>query len=294
MLKALLKRLSPKFQHFTGTHELRKGNAIVQAAEHERLKAQIRTDTPGNVAADGYKVYSQTDEDGIIDAIFRRVPNQRIFVEIGVQNGVECNSLLLLLKGWRGVWIEGSEAYCRQVEQALGGRAFPPRFKIRQAFVRRDNVVEVVSDAMKFLKAQELDFFSMDIDGNDRHLLEELIDAGVRPKVICVEYNAKFPPPVAVTVRYEPDHVWDETDYMGSSLQSLVDLFVDCGYRLLTCNIPGINAFFIREDLADLFPPLPVERLYQPFRYYLSPIVPAQPPSLGYLRDELSRGRVRA
>lgn len=288
MLKAFLKRLSPKFQLFTGVHELRKGNAIAQGAEHERLKAQVRTEMPGNVAAEGYKVYSQTDEDGVIDAIFRAVPNQGLFVEIGVQNGVECNSLLLLLKGWRGVWVEGSETYCRQIEQALGGRAFPRRFKVRQAFVRRDNIVEVVSDAMAFLEAEELDFLSMDIDGNDRHLLEELVGAGVRPKVICVEYNAKFPPPVAVTVRYEPDHVWDETDYMGSSLQSLVDLFEPLGYRLLTCNVTGINAFFIREDFANLFPAFSVEQLYQPFRYYLSPIVPAQPPSLGYLRDRLS------
>lgn len=287
MLKSLFKRLSPKFQMFTGVHELRKGNVIAQAAEYDRLKAQLRATAPGNVALDGYKVYSQTDEDGIIDAVFKRLPNNRSFVEIGVQNGVECNSLLLLLKDWRGVWIEGSERYCAQIEAELGAREFPGRFRITSSFVRKDNIVELLRDAIAFLGVDELDFFSLDIDGNDRHVMEELIGAGVRPKLVCVEYNAKFPPPVAVTVRYAPDHVWDATDYMGSSLQSLVDLMVPLGYRLLTCNIPGINAFFIREDLAHLFPELPVEQLYQPFRYYLSPIQPAQPPSLGYLRERL-------
>lgn len=290
MLKKLFKRLSPKYQMFTGVHELRKGNAIVQAVEHERLKAELRAAQPENPAGHGYKVYSQTDEDGVIDRIFRRVPNRGTFVEIGVQSGVECNSLLLLLKGWRGVWIEGSAAYCRKIADDLGSAAFPPRFRVTNAFVRRDNIVQLVRDAMTFIEAEELDFFSLDIDGNDRHVLEELITSGLRPKVLCVEYNAKFPPPVAVTVRYDPNHVWDQTDYMGSSLQSFVDLLKPLGYRLLTCTVSGINAFFIRDDLAGLFPEYPVEQLYQPFRFYLSPIQPAQPPALSYLRDKLAEG----
>jgi hypothetical protein len=289
VLKALLKRLSPKFQMFTGVHELRKGSAIVQAAEYDRLKEAMRTGSPDNPALGGYKVYSQTDEDGIIDLIFSRVPSGGTFVEVGVQSGVECNSLLLLLKGWRGVWIEGSAEYCRKIASDLGAAAFPPSFKVANAFVRRDNIAALVGDSMAFLGVEELDFFSLDIDGNDRHVIEAVIGSGIRPKVLCVEYNAKFPPGVAVTVRYDPNHVWDATDYMGSSLQSLVDLLRPLGYRLLTCNIPGINAFFIRDDLGHLFPELPIDRLYQPFRYYLSPIQPAQPPSLAYLRDRLGK-----
>jgi hypothetical protein len=288
MLKSFFKRLSPKFQMFTGAHELRKATVIAQAQEYERLKAAVRAETPDNVALDGYKVYSQTDEDGIIDAIFRRVQGARSFVEIGVQDGTECNSLLLLLKDWRGVWIEGSETYVGEIERGLGGREFPGRFRATHSFVRTDNIVQLMRDAMAFVGVEELDFFSLDIDGNDRHVMEELLDrGGIRPKVLCVEYNAKFPPGVAVTVRYAPDHVWDQTDYMGSSLQSWVDLFAPRGYRLLTCNIPGINAFFVRDDLAHLFPELTLEQLYQPFRYYLSPIRPATPPSLGYLRERL-------
>src|SRR5687767_3992984 len=186
VLKALLKRLSPKFQMFTGAHELRKGNAIVQAAEYDRLRALMRTASPDNPALAGYKVYSQTDEDGIIDFIFSRIPNGRTFVEVGVQSGVECNSLLLLLKDWRGVWIEGSEAYCRKIASDLGASSFPPRFRVTNSFVHRDNIVALVKDALDFLGAEELDFFSLDIDGNDRHVMEALVDAGVRPKVLCV------------------------------------------------------------------------------------------------------------
>jgi hypothetical protein len=288
MVKSFFKRLSPHFQFFAGVHELRKGNAILQAVEYERLKQELRETSPENPALSGFKVYSQTDEDGIIAAIFRKIPHQGNFVEIGVQSGTECNSLLLLLQGWKGVWLEGSAKYVSAIHQALGGTDFPGRFRARQAFVSKENIVGLIEESQAFLNCEELDLLSVDIDGNDVHVLRELLSAGRRPKVICVEYNAKFPPGISVSVRYSPDHVWDLTDYMGSSLQVMVDGLSGFGYVLLTCNIPGINAFFIREDLADAFTIYPLEKLYQPARHYLSPMQPPQVPSLGYLRDVLA------
>ena len=290
MFKAAIKRLSTKYQMFTGLHEMRKGNAIVQAQEYARLRAELASRTPDSIALEGYKVYSQTDEDGIIDAIAKRIGGRRTFVEIGVQGGVECNSLLLLLKGWRGSWIEGSDNFVRSISRALEGASFPGKFRVTGSFVDSDNIGALVKAEMAFLDVDELDLLSIDIDGNDLHCLARCIDAGVRPRVLCVEYNAKFPPGVAVTIEYRPDHVWDETDYMGSSLQAFVDLLGPRGYRLIACNIPGINAFFVREDLAHHFPSLSLDQLYQPFRYFLSPITPAQPPSLSYLRAKLRQG----
>ena len=55
------------------------------------------------LARHGFKVYSQNDEDGIIEHIFREVGvKSRHFVEIGVGNGLTNNTLYLLLKGWTG------------------------------------------------------------------------------------------------------------------------------------------------------------------------------------------------
>lgn len=292
MLKAFMKKLSPLYQMFTGVHELRKGNAIEQAREYERLRAITAHKHPDNIAVHGFKVYSQTDEDGIIAEIFNRIPGNKTFVEIGVQTGVECNSMLLLLKDWRGVWIEGSEAYCRKMEKELGSRQFTNRFQILSSFVDRENIFDLLKSAMNFLAVDELDFFSLDIDGNDLHCLKQLIDKGIRPKAVCVEYNGKFPPGVSVTIRYSARHVWDETDYMGSSLQALVDMMEPRGYFLVTCNIPGINAFFVRQEYRSLFAELDIAALYQPYRFFLSPIVPPQPPSLSYLKtclDEAER-----
>lgn len=285
-----LKKLSPRYQLFTGAYELRKGTALAQVQEYERLKTDLRADTPNHLALHGYKVYSQNDEDGIIAEIFRRIGGNRTFLEIGIQTGVECNTLLLLLAGWRGVWVEGSAKYSAEIEQYLGKRSFPKRFKLAETFVKRSNIRSIYGEACEFLEVDELDFFSLDIDGNDLHVLETLMEGGARPRALCVEYHAKFPPPLSLTIEYSDDHVWSGSDYMGSSLQAFVDLLHPRGYRLVACNLVGVNAFFVHESVAASFDPLPVERLYQPYRWYLSPFPPAQPPSLAYLRDLLSRG----
>lgn len=289
MIKPLFKRLALPFQYWSGVHELRKGNAILQEQEYTRLKTNIAKTQPGNVALQGYKVYSQTDEDGIIASLFDRIPNNKRFVEIGVQTGIECNSLLLLLKGWKGSWIEGNAKACEIIASNLGAKSFDRHFRVTRSFVTVENIVELLKAEMEFTGAEDIDFFSLDIDGNDLHCMTRLLAEGVRPKVVCVEYQGKFPPPISVTIDYRPDHVWDGTDYMGSSLQAFVDLFSSHQYRLVTCNIPGINAFFVRSDFADLFPEIAVADLYQPYRPWLSPFVSGQPGSLGYLKRLLHK-----
>ena len=71
----------------------------------------------------GYKVFSQNQEDGMVAEVFRRIgTTSRRFIEFGVQDGLECNSTFLLMRGWRGAWIEGSAANRR-----CGAR----RFRVR-------------------------------------------------------------------------------------------------------------------------------------------------------------------
>src|SRR5699024_652937 len=110
--------------------------ALLQSAltqEADRLRGAIALALPGNPAADGYKTYSQSDEDGILESIFARLgEGGRSFAEFGCGNGLENNTHLLLLKGWRGVWIDGDP---RNV--AFMGEHLPlasPRLSIVEAF----------------------------------------------------------------------------------------------------------------------------------------------------------------
>ena len=89
----------------------------------------------------GFKTYSQSDEDGIIQEIFKRVgTGNRIFVEFGVESGVECNSVKLLVEGWRGLWLEGSATRITQIHKNFQTFLDERRLAVNEAFVAAENI----------------------------------------------------------------------------------------------------------------------------------------------------------
>lgn len=239
-----------------------RGSGYQAREEIERLLAPLRGD-PKRLEPYGFKVYSQQDEDGILEEIFRRLGVERgSFLEIGVEDGLECNTLYLIHKGWRGHWVEGDEKRRGAIE-AKFAPVLGRRLQVGFGFVTAANINQVLASA-----PADLDFLSIDVDGMDIYLLEALASS---PKVICVEYNAKFPPNLSKRPSYDPKFRWAGADYMGSSLLALTEAAEAKGYRLVATNITGANAFFVRADLAgDLFPePATAAALYNPPRYWL-------------------------
>jgi hypothetical protein len=53
---------------------------------------------------------------------------------------------------------------------------------------------------------------------------------------------------------YTPGFRWDSTTGYGASLAALEQLGREKGYRLAHTELAGVNAFFVREDLADGLP----------------------------------------
>jgi hypothetical protein len=249
-------------------------------AEIRGLRDGLKAAMPDNPAAHGFKVYSQFDEDGIIEEIFRRIGDGRTFVEIGCGNGLENNTHYLLLKGWSGTWVDGSEQNIAEIRQHLPANK---RLKIVGQIVDRENVRDLVP--------RELDLLSLDIDGNDLEVLTSIMTVS-SPKVICVEYNGKFPPPTSVSIRYDPSHTWAHDDYYGASLQAFVDLLE--GYKLVACGLSGANAFFVRKDVAGKFSDYPVGALYQPHRVHLIFLEAGAIPSYKFLANELARAPTTA
>jgi hypothetical protein len=216
----------------------------------------------------GFKVYSQHDEDGIIQEIFRRIgASSRTFIEFGVETGVECNTAKLLIEGWRGLWIEANPQACTAITSNFAEFLNDKRLTLRQSLVTAENINALMERAG--FKG-ETDLLSIDIDFND-YWVWKAIDV-VNPRAVVVEYNAGLRPPLSLTVPYQSNRAGDGTNFFGASLEALVRLGREKGYRIVGCNISGSNAFFVREDLcADHFlEPATAEEHYEPPRHFFS------------------------
>src|SRR5580704_3489295 len=85
-------------------------HTLTEIAFHQ-LQLAPRYQDRKRLLAFGFKCHSQSDEDGILTEIFRRIGvKARVFVEIGIETAIECNTAYLLLQGWSGIWIEASKS----------------------------------------------------------------------------------------------------------------------------------------------------------------------------------------
>ncbi|WP_426700426.1 hypothetical protein ACPPVV_13630 [Rhodanobacter sp. Col0626] len=265
-------------------HELNNEQTLLHQ-EYARIKESVSACTPENPALYGYKVYSQFDEDGIIAYIFSKLGlGDRIFVEIGCSDGLENNTHTLLLQGWRGAWIDADARKISYISKQLPDNR---RLVIKQAFVSVKNVGKIVSEALTALRTSSVDFLSVDIDGDDLNVLTTLLEDN-RPRVICAEYNAKFPPPINVAIQAKANKFWQGDDYQGASLMAFLEALRPLGYTLITCGLSGVNAFFVRDSDSVHFPHFTVEQLFQEPRYYLRRLASGHRPSLKFLADQMS------
>ncbi|WP_418119592.1 hypothetical protein [Variovorax sp. 350MFTsu5.1] len=234
------------------------------------LRSELARTMPDNIALQGWNSYAQCDEDGIIRACLERIKGRTemsgTFIEIGCGNGLENNTHQLLLDGYRGGWLDGNPRNIAFIAEQLGSLK-SDHLLVTEAFVAKETVRPLVAQFREHLGTADIDFFSFDLDGNDLHLMPLALQE-IAPKIICVEYNGKFPPPTNLAMAYVGDHQWAEDDYYGATLQAWVNLFQG-KYTLVSCNLSGVNAFFVRDDLVESFKIYPVDQLYQPCRYWL-------------------------
>jgi hypothetical protein len=234
-------------------------NARIICRNDTEYENRRRLEDPLYLERYGYKIYSQNDEDGIIEEIFNRIgTTDRRFIEFGVQNGLESNCHYLLFKGWTGLWIDGDRKFVQELQKLFDRPIKDKRLRIINAFITTENINRLIGKEIR----GELDLLSIDIDGND-YWIWEAVDC-INPRVVVIEYNAKFPPPAEWIMPYNLVHIWNGSDLHGASLKSLEKLGSTRGYQLVGTTMNGVNAFFVRKDLTkDLFPkPASAENLY--------------------------------
>ncbi|HEU5294219.1 MAG TPA: hypothetical protein VFU71_05485, partial [Burkholderiaceae bacterium] len=159
LIDTIRKRLRRRRERGADTARLAERFAQIERLLNER---QLRAAVDDAVArspllAYGLKVYSQNDEDGLIEEILRRcqLTAPGTFVELGVGDGTENNTLNLLLKGWRGVWLGG---------EPLALRPDGQRLRFRQCWIDRDNAPSLVRDELAAWGAEQPQVVSLDLD----------------------------------------------------------------------------------------------------------------------------------
>jgi len=213
-----------------------------------------------------FQSFSQNGEDGLIAEIFRRIgPGSRFFVECGVGEGLENNTVFLLRQGWKGAWIEGDGRCAQRIQAHLAVPLASGQLQFLREFVTAENINALFQ---RLNVPNEFDLLSLDIDRNTSHAWRALRQ--FRPRVVVIEYNATFPPHIAWEVPYAADRAWNRTTHFGASLKALEQLGQELGYALVGCDFSGTNAFFVRADLdlAGFAGPLTAEALYEPPRYW--------------------------
>lgn len=89
--------------------------ALADDVEAMRLAiGRIESQLPGVINT---KVYSQFNEDGILQEILRHVPcHEKVFIEFGVENYLQSNTRFLLQNdNWSGIVIDGSQRNVHQI-----------------------------------------------------------------------------------------------------------------------------------------------------------------------------------
>jgi hypothetical protein len=228
------------------------------------------------------QVFSQASEDGCLAHIFEKIGTRsRNFIEIGVGDGCENTTRLLLMQGWTGLWMEGDAVEAAKLRSNFADEIASGQLRVVEQMITAENVASLITAVDR-----EVDLLSIDIDMNTYYIWEALKD--VKARVVCIEYNASFPPSVDFVVPYIPDSEWNRTNWFGASLKALNRLGQSRSMSLVGCDFFGINAYFVTEgEAAKVFEgPFTPEHHHQPPRYNLLAKRghPPAPPSIARLQ----------
>ena len=203
-----------------------------------------------NLSDADYKVFSQTGEDGIIDYLLYSL-NIKLpkFVEIGVGDYRESNTRYIFLKNCsRGLIVDKNKNLEKKVSKIV--KLWKGDLTIIETAVTSENILHILN-SNDF--DNNLDVFSLDVDGIDYWILEVLPEK--LSKIAVLEYNPIFGSNLEVTIPNLEDFDRKKYHYSclcwGTSLQALIKLMNKKKYVFVGSNIACFNAFFVLESEVE-------------------------------------------
>lgn len=189
------------------------------------------------------KDYSQYGEQPIILETLAALGIEKgHLVDLGAGDGYTMsNSRALLEQGWTGDLYDGDPKGAKDVTKLW------------------IDAKTIIPNLMKN-GTWSIDFLSIDLDGNDYHVLDKVLES-CSPHLVVTEINPIFQRDEAVVMPYNPSHVWAGDTYYGQSLAAVEQLAAKHGYTLMYLH-HSLNAFLLRNDHAAAHP-----ELIQPIEY---------------------------
>lgn len=194
-----------------------------------------------------YRITSQNNEDGIIDHIFSKIENKKKFFEIGFSY-FENNTLNLVKNGWSGTLVDLHYEENLLYKRFL--KFFFPKSKINilNHKIDKDNINSIIK---LNTNTSEIDFFSIDIDGNDYWVLKNAELKNI--KCVCLEYNHWIGNKIKKSIPYNADFKFIDNGFFGASLLAFHDLMKLKKFDLIAIDSSGTNAFFVNNKYSSLF-----------------------------------------
>lgn len=149
-----------------------------------------RMDTsPSSLIDFNFNKYSQRGDDGIIQKIFEVLNiSKGYFIEFGAWDGIELSNCKKLYdEGWSGCFIESNE---KRFEDLRNNYKDNDNIKCLNYLVSPTGDTSLDEIILRH-DLPEIDFLSIDVDGDDYEILESL---KVKPRVICVEGGFSWHP----------------------------------------------------------------------------------------------------
>ncbi len=181
-------------------------------------------------------VFSQFGEDGLVRAVFERIgETNRYCFEVGAGDGETLsNTMRMRIDGWRALLVEQDGPLFEKMEQHANGAVHCVR-----ASVGSECTIDSLLGAHG--APQDLDFVSIDIDGQDYWVWHEMEQ--FEPRVVLIEYHYSRPDLFIP----ERDTVVGKRGGEQATEQAIVELGESKGYHMVARTL--CNCLFVRGDL---------------------------------------------
>ena len=186
-------------------------------------------------------------------------PKEFKFVDIGAGDGFNMSVAWPLSRQFNatGLLIEPNQFQLNKARNLYKKRQ---TFSYSSDFLTPVNVFQVISD-FGFTDAF---YVKIDIDSYDLAIMRSLVLGGIKPKILSIEINELFPPPIRFEMKYIKNQPMSTAPLFGCSLQSVYEFASRNGYFLHS--LAFNNAFFVLEDCLDShtdFRPLSPNEAYE-------------------------------